>query len=148
MNFHPHVHAIVSRGGWTRSGTWVAVPWVDPHAAELLFRHEVLSLLRNAGLIDEERISLLFSWKHTGFSVHNSVTVAPEDAAGAERLVRYLMRAPVSQQRLEIDEETTEVRVRAKSGADDAATAEESETLDPDEAVARIWRRSPSHGNT
>jgi len=46
INFHPHVHAIVSRGGWTEGGQWVPVPWVDRHAAELLFRHKVLTLLR------------------------------------------------------------------------------------------------------
>jgi hypothetical protein len=37
-------------------------------AAELLLRHKVLSLLRKAGVIDEERIALLLSWKHSGFS--------------------------------------------------------------------------------
>jgi hypothetical protein len=24
--FHPHVHALVSRGGWSASGEWVPVP--------------------------------------------------------------------------------------------------------------------------
>jgi hypothetical protein len=99
INFHPHIHALVSRGGWTEGGQWIAVPWVDANAAELLFRHKVFSLLRKAGLIDEERIALLLSWKHSGFSVHNSVSVQPDDAGATERLVRYLMRAPVSQER-------------------------------------------------
>jgi len=30
--WHPHVHALLSRGGWTRAGEWVAVPYVDEHA--------------------------------------------------------------------------------------------------------------------
>ena len=81
INFHPHIHAIVSRGGCTKGGDWFPVPWVDARAAELLFRHKVLALLRKAGLVDEQRIALLLSWKHSGFSVHNSVTVRPEDAA-------------------------------------------------------------------
>ena len=34
-NFHPHVHALVSRGGWTRNGEWTPVPYVDEHSAEL-----------------------------------------------------------------------------------------------------------------
>jgi hypothetical protein len=67
INFHPHVHAIVSRGGWTKTGQWIPVPSVDAKAAELLLRHKVLSLLRKAGVIDEERIVLLLSWKHSGF---------------------------------------------------------------------------------
>jgi hypothetical protein len=45
-NFHPHVHALVTRGGWTGSGEWVPVPYVDEEAAEELFRHKVLGLLR------------------------------------------------------------------------------------------------------
>jgi len=32
INFHPHVQALVSRGGWTKAGQWVAVPWVDAMA--------------------------------------------------------------------------------------------------------------------
>jgi hypothetical protein len=143
INFHPHVHAIVSRGGWTVDGVWVPIPWIDATAAELLFRHKVLSLLRDAGLIDEVRIALLLSWKHTGFSVHNAVTIEPEDAGATERLVRYLMRAPVSQQRLEIDPDHGEVRLQPKAGADDARSEEGVETLDPDEAVARILAQIP-----
>ncbi len=88
INFHPHVHAIVSRGGWTKTGEWIAVPYGDATAAELLLRHKVLSLLRKAGVINEERIALLLSWKHSGFSVHNVVSVEPEDPGAAERLVR------------------------------------------------------------
>jgi hypothetical protein len=138
INFHPHIHAIVSRGGWTKGGDWFPVPWVDARAAEQLFRHKVLSFLRQAGLIDEQRIALLLSWKHTGFSVHNSVSVQAEDAEASERLVRYVMRAPVSQERLEIDADFGEVRLRAKAGADDEWTADQVERLDPDEVVARI----------
>ena len=35
--FHPHVHALVSRGGWTASGEWIPLPYVDEVAAEKLF---------------------------------------------------------------------------------------------------------------
>ena len=60
-NLHPRVHALVSRGGWTRDWQWVPVPCVDEHAAELLFRHKVLRLLQDAGLLTEERTELLLS---------------------------------------------------------------------------------------
>jgi hypothetical protein len=94
-------------------------------------------------LVDERRIALLMSWKHTGFSVHNSVSVQPDDAEGSERLVRYVMRAPVSQERLEIDPELGEVRLRAKAGADDEWAEDQVERLDPDEVVARILVQIP-----
>jgi len=31
-NFHPHVHALVSRGGWSASGEWIPVAYVDEGA--------------------------------------------------------------------------------------------------------------------
>jgi hypothetical protein len=34
-------------------------------------------------------------------SVHNAVSVEPADPGAVERLVRYVMRSPVSQQRLD-----------------------------------------------
>ena len=53
---HPHVHAIVTRGGWDRDGTWHHVPYLDEHGAERLFRHKVIKLLRDAGRLDQRRI--------------------------------------------------------------------------------------------
>jgi len=67
-NFHPHVHALVTRGGWSRSGEWIPVPYVDERAAEELFRHKVLGMLRGKGLLSEERIEVLLSWRRSGFS--------------------------------------------------------------------------------
>ena len=51
LGWHPHVHALVTRGGWDRAGTWVPVPFVDGEAAALLFRHKVFSFLQAEGLI-------------------------------------------------------------------------------------------------
>ena len=61
--FHPHVHALCSRGGWTASREWIPLPYVDEGAAEKLFRHKVLALLRRRGLLSQERIDLLNSWR-------------------------------------------------------------------------------------
>jgi hypothetical protein len=43
------------------------------------------------------------SWQHSGFSVHNTVTVGADDAAGTERLARYLLRPPLSLERMSLD---------------------------------------------
>lgn len=96
LEWSPHLHALVSRGAWDRAGRWRPVPYVDTRAAELLYRDKVLAFLEQEGLISDERIQLLLSWKNTGFSVHNSVTVDLEDPKGTERLARYLMRPPLS----------------------------------------------------
>ena len=102
LEWNPHVYALVSRGGWNRDGTWLPVPNVDASAAELLFRHKVIAFLRDGELLSEERIELLLSWQNTGFSVHNTVTVGSEDAAGSERLARYLLRPPLSLERMSL----------------------------------------------
>jgi Putative transposase len=88
VNFHPHVHALVTRGGWTGSREWIPVSYVDERAAEELFRHKVLRLLRGRGLPGEERVELLFSWRRSGFSVHNRVFAHPGNRREFEALVR------------------------------------------------------------
>jgi len=41
----------------------IPVPYVNTRKAEELFRHRVLRLLKDKGLLSEERIQLLFSWR-------------------------------------------------------------------------------------
>ncbi len=64
-NWHPHVHALVSRGGWTKGGEWISAAFVDEHAAELLFRHKVIRMLQGVGLLSEERTELLTRFSGT-----------------------------------------------------------------------------------
>ncbi|MEX1245853.1 MAG: transposase [Thermoanaerobaculia bacterium] len=143
VNFHPHVHAIASRGGWRKDGTWVPVAHADPGAAEKVFRHHVLSFLRKRGLIDEERVQLLLSWRHRGFSVHNSVVVEPEDPAAVERLIRYVMRPPVALERLHYDEAAGVAEICPRPGSNDEPGGKPREHVDADELVARVIAQVP-----
>lgn len=61
LEWSPHVHALVSRGGWDREAGWVPVPFVDTRSAELLFRHKVIALLRDEDLLSDERTEVLLS---------------------------------------------------------------------------------------
>ena len=142
--WHPHVHALVSRGGWTRDWGWVPVPYVDEHAAELLFRHKVMRLLQDVGLLTEERTELLLSWRHSGFSVHNRVRVEPEDRPAVERLARYIMRPPISLERMRWEVEG-EVLYRRKAGHDGGPGqhGDPEEEFDPAEFLARVIMHIP-----
>jgi Putative transposase len=140
--FHPHVHALVSRGGWTASGEWIPQPYVDEGAAEKLFRHKVLALLRRRGLLSEQRIELLDSWRRSGFSVHNRVFVHPREGREFEALVRYMMRPPVSLARLHFTPGSPEVVYAPKAGHDKAEPAE-AERIDAMEFVARVLVQIP-----
>jgi hypothetical protein len=143
-NWHPHVHALVSRGGWTRDWQWVPVAYVDEHSAELLFRHKVVRLLQGEGLLSEERTELMLSWRHTGFSVHNQVRVEPEDPAAVERLARYILRPPFSLERMRWSGEG-EVGYRRKGGHDGgpAEPREVVETFDAMDFLARVIMHVP-----
>jgi hypothetical protein len=139
LAFSPHIHALASRGGWTADGRWVPVPFVDPEAAEKVFRHKVMSFLMEEGLLSEERAGLLLSWRRSGFSVHNTVTASAADPAGLERLARYLMRPPLSLERLRLDHnaQSATYRVKRSARAKDAGS-EVLETFDPRDLLARI----------
>ena len=142
-NWHPHVHALVSRGGWMQDGEWIPVAFVDEHSAELLYRHKVMRLLQDEGLLSEERTELLLSWSHTGFSVHNRVTVEPEDQPAVERLARYIMRPPISLDRMSWDGEG-EVRYRRKGGHEGPGLRDGvEETFDAAEFLARVIMHIP-----
>jgi len=91
------------------------------------------------GLLSEDRAKLLLSWRHSGFSVHNAVTVAPDDPHGLERLARYLVRPPVSLGRLELVDEDERATYRVKRSAkSESAGQEVVESFDPRDLLARI----------
>jgi hypothetical protein len=141
--FHPHLHALCSRGGWTASGEWIPLPYVDEAAAERLFRHKVLALLRRRGLLSQERIELLDSWRRSGFSVHNRVVVHPRDQREFFALVRYMMRPAVSLVRLHFTPGSKEVLYVPKAGHDGSEPAE-GERIDAMEFVARVLVQIPA----
>ena len=141
LGWNPHVHALVTRGGWDSHGAWVPVPFVSGEAAAPVFRHRVFSFLRRAGLLHQERIRLLLSWRHSGFSVHTSVTVPRDDRDGLERLARYFLRPPVSLDRLKVSEDAHSIAyaARVRPGHDRQATA----PLDPNDFLARVVMHIP-----
>ena len=139
LNLHPHVHALVTRGGWTGSGEWLPVPYVSSSAAEELFRHKVIRLLQRAGLLDEGRTRLLLSWHHSGFSVHNTVTVPAGDGRALEALARYCLRNPVSLARLRWAPGSVTATYLPRDGHDD----DKVESLDALDFVARLLAHVP-----
>jgi len=115
------------------------VPLVDAKAAELLFRHKVISFLRGDELLSEERIELLLSWQNTGFSVHNSVTVGPSEPSGTERLARYLLRPPLSLERMSWGPDG-DILYRRKAGSRSHGS---QATFDPMDFLARLLMHIP-----
>ena len=132
----------MTRGGWTGSGEWVPVPYVDEGVAEELFRHKVLGLLRHRGLLSQDRIELLHSWRRSGFSVHNRVFAHPGDGRDFDALVRYMMRSPVSLTRLRLTPGAEEV-VFARKGGHEGPERGEDVRIAAEEFVARVLVQIP-----
>jgi hypothetical protein len=102
-----------------------------------------MRLLQGEGLLTEERTELLLSWRHTGFSVHNRVRVEPEDKPAVERLARYIMRPPISLERMAWGG-VGEVRYRRKGGHESSgAPVAPVEAFDPLEFLARVIMHIP-----
>jgi hypothetical protein len=92
LNFHPHVHVLITDGGFTPGGTFRPLAWFGSRHVEKLFRAEVLRMLLDKELVTEATVDNLLSWRHSGFSAHGAVRV--EDRKGAARLGRYMIRCP------------------------------------------------------
>ncbi|NIS83238.1 MAG: hypothetical protein GTO14_24230 [Anaerolineales bacterium] len=150
LNAHPHTHCLASRGVWDAQGQWLPIPYIDTVAAEKLFAHKILHLLKSKGLLSDERMELLTSFRHSGFSVDASPTVWPQDTQGLERLCRYLLRCPVSLSRIHWTPGSKTLFYESKSSHDDPLFSHpQGETLDILEFIARVLTQIPeprTHG--
>jgi hypothetical protein len=108
VNFHPHLHALVTDGAFGPTGWFVAFPKVDLYILEHLFRQRVLQMLLRERRIDEPVIRKLLGWCHSGFSLDNAVRIGSDDNEGRRALSEYILRSPFSQEKL---------RYQAKTGS-------------------------------
>ena len=73
LDWHPHVHLLVSWGLFRRDGSFIPVEGTpDPETVAQLFRHKVLRMLLDEGAIEETVVQNLLAWPHTGFGTHVS----------------------------------------------------------------------------
>ena len=103
-----------------------------------IFQHKVFRMLLKEGLITEERVRLILSWRHTGFHIHNEGKVVANDTEGRERLARYIIRPPVSLERLAYDREGQQVFYQGK---------DQTSTYDPLDFLAYVSLHIPDKGH-
>ena len=119
LRWNPHFHAgciaeqqsvriatrpIVLEGGFDDEGTFFFVPFSGLHSMVEVFRRRVITLLVDRELLNEDFARNLLSWKHSGFSIDNSVRILDEFAKAS--LAEYIARPP-------------RMHARAVSGAND-----------------------------
>jgi Putative transposase len=66
VNFHPHLHYLVSDGCFMPNGWFYVLPEIDVKKLESLFRHKVLKLLLREKKISREWVEKLLSWRNSG----------------------------------------------------------------------------------
>jgi hypothetical protein len=117
LQFHPHYHVLVADGLWAPDGGLHACRWA-PEEILAAFRKSVLASLVARHLLDPESARRMLEWPlpRSGFSVHVGEPVPGHDREALSRLVRYLVRPPLSLERLDYQEDTGQVRYLSKEG--------------------------------
>src|SRR5262245_50618838 len=65
-----------------------------------MWEQAAFDLLLSEGKITEEVVAYIRIWRHSGFSVDQSVRIETEDSDGLQKLVEYFLRCPFSQARM------------------------------------------------
>ncbi len=101
IHAHPHIHALVTEGVFLpESGAFLPLPKLATEPFLKLWEEEVFALLLREAKITEEVVQNIRSWKHSGFSVDQSVRLQAGDSEGIRRLIQYFLRCPFSQARM------------------------------------------------
>ncbi len=104
LDFHPHLHALVADGLFVREGLFHVLPEVSLKPMEELFRARVITFLTEKGLLPPERARMLQTWRHSGFNVHRSRRVLPNEREDLERLAQYIIRNPFSVEKMQVNQ--------------------------------------------
>ena len=99
----------------TRSGPGVA-PRFETKDIEEIFRHNVFKMLLCKGIITQDLVNMLLSWRHSGFNVFCGPRIQPGDGRAMENLARYIIRASFSQERMTYIQEESKVLYQSKDG--------------------------------
>jgi len=138
INFHPHVHVLVTEGGTDPEGVFHRVSRFHDEIIQEIFTHEVFSMLLRKKLIGLPLVQKILGWRHTGFSVHSKVRAT--DKEEAERVGKYMIRPLLSLKRLFFDETSGKVRYQySKDGS-------QEESMDYLEFIARVTSHIPDKG--
>ena len=123
-NWHPHLHLLVTDGGFRPDGSFVPLPLHDVATVTEACRRAVLTMFVQRELMDRDTAQRMLAWPHSGFHVHDGVWVPAEDRAFATRLARSCARHPVALSRLAYRADTGMVTYQSDKPSGPTAGAE------------------------
>lgn len=103
LRANSHWHALILEGGFAPEGQFVFLPIHNTQKLTECFRRRVIAMFLDKGLIAESFAEMLLRWKHSGFSVDNTVRIAGDDHKARVSLAQYIARAPLSLEKLRYD---------------------------------------------
>ena len=86
----------------------------DLKPLEDIFQATILKMLKEEGRINDDIITNLLSWRHSGFSVDNSVRIAADNQDGKITLAQYIIRNTFSVDKLTYNEQSGMVIYNSK----------------------------------
>jgi hypothetical protein len=101
--FNPYVHSLILEGGFDSKGQFYYLLIHDATPLAQLLRQRTAGMFLHLGLISEQFAETLLRWRHSGFSVDNSVRLDGGDHTARQALAQYIARAPLSLQKLTYD---------------------------------------------
>ena len=114
LAYHPHIHCLSTAGAFDQEGHFCLAGNFYLDSYKELFRHKVLQTLRQRNWISERQLNKLLRWKNSGFNIDAGETaLAADDIKARERLAQYLLRAPLSLQKMSWNAQTQTVLYRS-----------------------------------
>jgi hypothetical protein len=106
---------LVTDGLFLKNGMFYVMPSnSDLKPLEDIFQATILKMLKEEGKINDDIITNLLSWRHSGFSVDNSVRIAADNQEGHISLAQYIIRNTFSIDKLIYNEENGTVIYHSK----------------------------------
>jgi len=119
LGFNSHLHVLRMNGCFYGDGMFRVAPRFETKHLEEIFRHKVFKMLLSKGKITKDLVSMLLSWRHSGFNVFCGPSIQPGEEEAMENLARYIIRASFSHERMTYFPEDSKVVCRSKDGKEE-----------------------------
>ena len=113
VSWNPHWHTIVLEGGFDQWDKFVFIPIGASDELVEIWRMNVVAFFVERKLVNTEFAEKMLSWKHSGFSIESGTRIYTDKAR--ESLSQYIVRAPVSLEKLSYDTQTDTLTWKAPS---------------------------------
>ena len=144
LDFHPHIHMLLTDGGFDEAGRFVRREPAPEDVLEDLFRHRVFRFLLDEDAVAEEVVENLLTWRHSGFGVHVGRSVAGDDGRALAALSEYLVRGPIALEKLAVTETEAGSRVTLRASRYHPRHKSDRRTFDPLDFLATLLAHIPA----